>query len=375
MRGRILALATITLMLIATQGTVANPGGNGDSNRDFVCGGSCHGDPSLSAPSTATISITSGNTAFTGTAYQLDTTIEIDLISHSRILGVFLLSSTNGNGDNPEDHGWNIIQDPSGTTVNYVEVIVPTNGVISLTWVLTAPEQVGDGDLIVAIHHGAGYEGLAYLGVSEPHSISIDPVPANLPGFALDWSAPNYRVTGDTSPVSVLTQNTTEISVEWKLEGESISHPATVEAGIDDEWLVHLPATMGEGRIVYRVTTSNGEFDVVQPWLTMGTIPPEFDGSLMGARAQGFAGAFMIIALMVSLQGLLQPARRKHELDQTEDVEAAEETPVEPVVKESTVDEDAAYRARLLKYDEHPGLLWDPVDEEWVDDPDYGGDE
>ena len=375
MRGRILALATITLMLIATQGTVANPGGNGDSNRDFVCGGSCHGDPSLSAPSTATISITSGNTAFTGTAYQLDTTIEIDLISHSRILGVFLLSSTNGNGDNPEDHGWNIIQDPSGTTVNYVEVIVPTNGEVSLTWVLTAPEQVGDGDLIVAIHHGAGYEGLAYLGVSEPHSISIDPVPDNLPGFALDWSAPNYRVTGDTSPVSVLTQNTTEISVEWKLEGESVSHPATVEAGMEDEWLVNLPATMGEGRIVYRVTTSNGDFDVVQPWLTMGTIPPEFDGSLIGARAQGFAGAFMIIALMVSLQGLLQPARRKHELDQTEEVEAAEETPVEPVVEESTLDDDAAYRARLLKYDEHPGLLWDPVDEEWVDDPDYGGDE
>ena len=25
--------------------------------------------------------------------------------------------------------------------------------------------------------------------------------------------------------------------------------------------------------------------------------------------------------------------------------------------------------------DEHPGLLWDPVEEEWVDDPDYGGDE
>ena len=375
MRGRILTLATITLILISTQGTVANPGGEGDGNRDFVCGGSCHGDPTLSAPSTATISITSGNTAFTGTAYQFDTTIEIDMISHSRILGVFLLSSINGNGDNPEDHGWNIIQDPSGTTVNYVEVIVPTNGVVSLSWVLTAPEEVGDGDLIVAIHHGAGYEGLAYLGVSETHSISIDPVPANLPGFALDWSAPNYRVTGDTSPVIVLTQNATEISVEWKLEGESVSHPATVEAGADDEWLVHLPATMGDGRIVYRVTTSNGEFDVIQPWLTMGTIPPEFDGSLMGARAQGFAGAFMIIALLVSLQGLLQPPRRKDDLDQTQEVEVAEETPAESVVDDPTVDEDAAYRARLLKYDEHPGLLWDPVDEEWVDDSNYGGDE
>ena len=57
MRGRILTLATITLILISTQGTVANPGGEGDGNRDFVCGGSCHGDPTLSAPSTATISI------------------------------------------------------------------------------------------------------------------------------------------------------------------------------------------------------------------------------------------------------------------------------------------------------------------------------
>ena len=86
------------------------------------------------------------------------------------------------------------------------------------------------------------------------------------------------------------------------MEGESVSHPATVEVGMEDEWLVNLPATMGEGRIVYRVTTSNGDFDVVQPWLTMGTIPPEFDGSLIGARAQGFAGAFMIIALMVAFK-------------------------------------------------------------------------
>ena len=42
MRGRILTLVTITLILISTQGTVANPGGEGDGNRDFVCGGSSH---------------------------------------------------------------------------------------------------------------------------------------------------------------------------------------------------------------------------------------------------------------------------------------------------------------------------------------------
>jgi len=391
MRGRLLVLATIAAMLLATQGTVANPGGEGDGNRDFTCGGSCHGDPGLSAPSSATISISSSNTAFTGTAYQFETMIEIPEISHSRLLGVFLLSSTNGNGDHPDDYGWNILQDPAGTSANYVEVIVPNSGSVSLSWVLNAPEAAGDFDLLVAIHHGAGYPGdVAYLGVSDTHSVEVNPVPANLPGFAPDWTAPHYRVTGDTSPVSLMTQNTTDVVVEWKLEGESLSHTAIVEAGAENEWLVQLPATMGDGRIVYRVTTSNGEFDVVQPWLTMGTIPPEFDGSLWGARAQGFAGAFMIIALMANLQGMLQPARRKDDLDQTAEVEAAETStaeavmpepapvPVapEPTEAEGTADEaETTYSERLVKYDEYPDLLWDPVEEEWVDDPEAGGDQ
>jgi hypothetical protein len=255
--------------------------------------------------------------------------------------------------------------------------------------VLNAPETTGDVDLLVAIHHGAGYPGdVAYLGVSATHSVEVNPVPANLPGFAPDWIAPYYRVTGDTSPVSLMTQNTTDIVVDWKLEGESLSHTAIVEAGAENEWLVQLPATMGDGRIVYRVTTSNGEFDVVQPWLTMGTTPPEFDGSLWGARAQGFAGAFMIIALMVNLQGMLQPARRKDDLDQTAEVEAADPSTAEAVIPEpapapaapepteaeATADEaETTYSERLVKYDEYPDLLWDPVEEEWVDDPEAGG--
>ena len=36
MRGRILTLATITLILISTQGTVANPGGEGDGNLSLI---------------------------------------------------------------------------------------------------------------------------------------------------------------------------------------------------------------------------------------------------------------------------------------------------------------------------------------------------
>ena len=394
MRGRLLVLTTVVAMLLATQGSVANPGGEGNDDRDFTCGGSCHGDPALSGVSSAVISIDSSATAFAGTAYQFETSIEIHEISHSRLLGVFLLGSTDGNGDQPSDHGWTIIQDPAGGTDNYVEVTVPNSGIVGLSWVLNAPSATGGSQLIVAVQHGAGYPGdVAYLGVSDTHSIEVDPVPANLPGFAPDWTAPNFRVTGDTSPVSIMTQNVTEISVEWKLEGESLAHSATVEAGGEDEWLVHLPATMGEGRMVYRVTTSNGQFDVIQPWLTMGTAPPEFDGTLWGARAQGFAGAFMIIALMVTLQGILQPARREDDLDQTAEVEAATPaepetvtTDPEPVVEESQVTEQAAAESaqeevpsadseRYEKYDDYPELLWDRVEEKWVDDPNAGGGE
>jgi hypothetical protein len=96
----------------------------------------------------------------------------------------------------------------------------------------------------------------------------------------------------------------------------------------------------------------------------------------------------MIIALMLNLQGMLQPTRRKDDLDQTAEVEAAdistaeevmpEPAPApaapEPTEAESTDDEaETTYSERLVKYDEYPDLLWDPVEEEWVDDPEAGG--
>ena len=43
MKSRIIALSAILVLLLATSSGVANPGGKGDSNRDYTCGGSCHG--------------------------------------------------------------------------------------------------------------------------------------------------------------------------------------------------------------------------------------------------------------------------------------------------------------------------------------------
>ena len=56
MRHRVAVLAVIALLL-ATGASMANPGGEGDADRDFTCGGSCHGDPALSSPPDGTVSI------------------------------------------------------------------------------------------------------------------------------------------------------------------------------------------------------------------------------------------------------------------------------------------------------------------------------
>ena len=112
--NRFVIVTLLCLSLVLAPGSsLANPGGNGDADRDYSCGGSCHGDPSLSMPSDATIEISLGNEAFSGQAVSVEVSVS-DVSSPSNIIGIFLLSSLNGNSDTPEDHGWHMIQDPMG---------------------------------------------------------------------------------------------------------------------------------------------------------------------------------------------------------------------------------------------------------------------
>jgi len=138
MRSRAAVLIVIAL-LFATSASVANPGGEGDANRDYTCGGSCHGDPALSSPSDGIVTISVDPLTFSGTATAVHVTASGMSLSGNRLLGVFLLSSASGNDDHPEDHGWNILQDPNGGTHNYVEVVVPFSGLVTFIWVMLAP--------------------------------------------------------------------------------------------------------------------------------------------------------------------------------------------------------------------------------------------
>ena len=365
---RLLALGALALLLMAPTSSIANPGGNGDSSRDYTCGGSCHGDPGLSQPSDGTISIGTDTTAFSGTVTAVHVSASGMSLSGKRILGVFLLSSLNGNDDLPSDYGWSVIQDPNGGISNYVETVVPESGSATLTWVLRTPSETGTLSLYAAMHHGSeSNQGeLAFLGVSQAVSIDILPVPENYPQLADDWTAPDNRITGDDSPLIVSTNNTDQVSVLWRLEGEWDSHSADVENVGEGEWEVKLPATMAQTRIEYQITTHNGGFTASQPWLTIGTIPPEFDGTILGARLQAFAFATIVFGFLLSLQTRLAP-RDEDTLDPTSEVEAR--TPVQEPAKNNL-------ESRLVAFPEHPGWLWDPVEEQWVPDtnkPPQGG--
>ena len=364
MRHRVAVLAVIALLL-ATGASMANPGGEGDADRDFTCGGSCHGDPALNAPSDGTVSISVDALVFSGTATAVHVTASGMSLSGNRLLGVFLLGSSNGNGDHPEDYGWAILQDPNGGSHNYVEVIVPPSGSVTLTWVMLAPEQTGLQNLFVEIHHGVNpnSNNWAYSSLTRGYVVDVQPVPENLPGFAFDWS-PETRVTGDDSPTEIRTRNTTSVSVQWMLEDEWVPHDAEV-TGEGDQWHAMLPATIGETRIQYQVTTSNGDFSIVQPWLTIATEPAAFDGEIWGARMQSLAFGLLVMAFLLSLQARLSPWEGRPEIDHTDEVESAE-APPEPPGLEPNQD----YWSRLVPSDENPGWLWDPVEEEWVADPD-----
>ena len=377
MRSRAAVLAVIALLL-ATSAGVANPGGESDAGRDYTCGGSCHGDPALSSPSDGTVTISVDSMAFTGTAIAIHVTASGMSLSGNRLLGVFLLGSANGNDDRPEDHGWHILQDPNGGLHNYVLVVVPPSGSITLTWVMLAPEHAGMQNLFASIHHGVNPNpnNWAYSALTMGYSVDVQPVPENLPGFSFDWT-PEMRVTGDDSPTVIRTKNATSVSVQWMLDGEWVPHDAEAQMVEDDVWAVMLPATIGDTRMQYQVTTSNGEFSIVQPWLTVGTKPPPFDGGIWDARLQSLAFAFLVLAFLVALQTRLSPWEGRPELDHTEEVEVAQAEEVPPPPPGLEPDPADDYWSRLVSSEEAPGWLWDPVEEEWVADPENppGGDD
>ena len=116
---RLMTLLTIAVLLSATPWVNANPGGNGDANRDFQCGGSCHGDPDLNSSSSAKFEVNIPDRIYAGLSAEI--TVEVTSLPQTEtgIFGAFLLTSLNANGDIPSNEGWKISSNSNLGQTNY----------------------------------------------------------------------------------------------------------------------------------------------------------------------------------------------------------------------------------------------------------------
>jgi hypothetical protein len=226
------------------------------------------------------------------------------------LLGVFLLSSTNANGDTPLSDGWEILSDGHGGTGNYVEMTsIAGSDSIEHTWVLRT-EDLGPKNMYASIHHGdsAGpSQGQPFFGISEGYEVEVAPLPENAPRLSAAFDPASTREVGVAIQVSIQTEHTQTVNVEWRAEDGAMME-ATVNATGEDEWAFTLPASLKPSSVQWRATLIGEGPEQTTPWFTMvaQTAPIEADSGPI--YLQGLAMALLLFGAVIALQ---KPQRRE----------------------------------------------------------------
>tara|TARA_B100001996_G_scaffold175056_1_gene133630 strand:+ start:2994 stop:4112 length:1119 start_codon:yes stop_codon:yes gene_type:complete len=296
---RVLLSTGLLLLVLLVPPLSANPGGTGDANRDASCGGSCHGDPGLSEPSSAILSFSQDrDSPYVGGPISISVTVTEMELSSRAIIGVFLLSDTYGVSDTPQDSGWTILSNGEGGSTNYVETYVlnPDEGA-TITWSLLAPNTEGIHQLYAGVHHGGG--GAARMMLSSAYNVTVGPIPENLPQM-LSWDAMNSRPLGESTELSLPVVNATSVALEYRInEGPIISSEATKSG---EYWVVNLPASLSDISLSYRIIMSNEEFSESTGWIVVSSEVDGYNADIFAVRLQSFALMLGSIALCISIQ-------------------------------------------------------------------------
>lgn len=299
MMRRALLIGGLLLLVLCAPPLSANPGGTGDANRDAACGGSCHGDPGLSEPSSAVLSFSQDrDSAYVGGPISISVTVSEMELSNRAMVGVFLLSDTFGVSDTPQDAGWTILSNGEGSSTNYVETyVLDAEAGATITWSLLAPDTEGVHELYAGVHHGGG--GAARMQLSSVYNVTVGPIPENLPQM-LSWEAMNSRSLGEPSELSMPVVNATTVTLEYKIgEGPSISIAATQDG---EMWVATLPAALSDISLSYRVVMSNDEFTESTGWIVVSNEVETYQADLFAVRLQSLALMLGSIAFCISIQ-------------------------------------------------------------------------
>jgi hypothetical protein len=215
-RRLLIAFVVLSLAIVAVASpALSSTGGVGDRNLQASdC--SAH-----SVTSSATISMSSSKLN-PSPGEQITVTVTVSGGPTSGLMGVALLSKTSGTtGTTPSQNGWTIVQDPSGTTYNYVEQSY--TGSKTFTWTLKAPSS-GTPVLYAKIFHGsAAYVKLFSTGLTFTIASTAPPT------VQITSPSSNAVISGTINVAATVTPGTgaTISSVDLNVDGALVATDTT----------------------------------------------------------------------------------------------------------------------------------------------------
>lgn len=267
-------LAVVTTLLLVN--VRAYTGGWGDSALDHNCGSSCHIGPTNHGTGVIEISANKPS-VITGQGIVISVNVTEDQLGGDALVGAFLLRSSTGSGDGPEQDGWEVLQDPNGGTNNYVEIESPGAGAtVTFRWTLKAPATPGDYTLLVRVHHGSTARNPLWED-SAAFVVAVTPIPPGVP--SIDHTPVSAGFVGQAIDLEAWVVNaTTGVFLHWRSAGEpdfrSVEMVNTSEAdGVRWRYTASIPALAAPGNLEYYLVATRDSLYTDTPTFTVAITP------------------------------------------------------------------------------------------------------
>jgi hypothetical protein len=256
-----ISVIVVILIIIGSNGTLGNGGGVGDSDLAYDCGGSCHtsqGDGVIDMTA-STLNPSAGQT-ITVTITFTENSLDQDIV------GVFLLKNLDTGDSQPSSDGWNILGDPNGGTVSYVEKEAVSGVQTEFAWTMKAPTTPGTYSLYTRVHHGPGV-----LYEEDASGLTFE-VSEAISGIPMIEHAPVTKAhTGAPILIEATLKDTTSAYIYWKYGSDAdfdkVVLMSKVSEEADGQWKFEgeIPAQDEVGTIEYFINATKGDLFTVSP--------------------------------------------------------------------------------------------------------------
>ncbi|CAI8284479.1 MAG: Uncharacterised protein [Euryarchaeota archaeon UBA443] len=289
----------ITLSLLIPLHVSGNPGGVGNGLENMQCGGACHGDANQNATSNLQLSLQPSGTVWIGQPAEI--TVQISGFESHNVdqIGIFLLSSTNANGDIPTTDGWSILSDGMGGSNNYIEYASIDSAVLTHSWILRA-DEIGEKMLYVSVHHGdnSGSDaGNPFFGISQAFAITVEPIPENLQRINPEYEPPTSREIGELTKLCLETIAAGNVIIEWR---EPSGQAYQLETTQNNEcWEAELPAALTTSTIEWRAVLEGEGPQQTTPWFSLVSAEPTWEADETALLLQSIAHLVLFFGLVL----------------------------------------------------------------------------